>query len=233
MATALHGAARAARGARSRRAGVARARPCTAAPARGCSTATEQQGLEGVVAKRAGLPLRARAADRRVAEDQAHAPPGAGDRRLDARARGGARERIGALLMGYYDGDGDASRYAGRVGHRLHRADARRAGARSWSRCARRAARSTPRRSCPRNAVFVEPELVAEIEFREWTREGVMRAPVVQGAARRQAGRARSSAARDAAAGRRPWRRARAPGSPEALFDEVRGAARDGALDGA
>ncbi len=29
--------------------------------------------------------------------------------------------------------------------------------------------------------MFVEPELVAEIEFREWTREGVMRAPSFKG----------------------------------------------------
>ncbi len=33
----------------------------------------------------------------------------------------------------------------------------------------------------PRNAVFVEPDLVAEIEFREWTTEGVMRAPSFKG----------------------------------------------------
>jgi ATP-dependent DNA ligase len=33
----------------------------------------------------------------------------------------------------------------------------------------------------PRNAVFAEPELVAEIEFREWTGEGVMRAPSFKG----------------------------------------------------
>ena len=44
--------------------------------------ATRQQGLEGVVAKRLDSPLRARPAYRGVAEDQEHAPPGDGDRRL-------------------------------------------------------------------------------------------------------------------------------------------------------
>ena len=33
----------------------------------------------------------------------------------------------------------------------------------------------------PRNAEFVSPELVAEVEFREWTGEGVMRAPSFKG----------------------------------------------------
>jgi bifunctional non-homologous end joining protein LigD len=33
----------------------------------------------------------------------------------------------------------------------------------------------------PREAQFVDPELVAEVEFREWTSEGVMRAPSYKG----------------------------------------------------
>jgi bifunctional non-homologous end joining protein LigD len=33
----------------------------------------------------------------------------------------------------------------------------------------------------PRQAIFVEPELVAEIEFAEWTREGIMRHPAYKG----------------------------------------------------
>jgi bifunctional non-homologous end joining protein LigD len=33
----------------------------------------------------------------------------------------------------------------------------------------------------PRAAIFVEPELVAEIEFAEWTREGIMRHPAYKG----------------------------------------------------
>ena len=33
----------------------------------------------------------------------------------------------------------------------------------------------------PRNVVFVEPELVAEIEFTEWTKEGILRHPAYKG----------------------------------------------------
>jgi bifunctional non-homologous end joining protein LigD len=38
-----------------------------------------------------------------------------------------------------------------------------------------------PKPKLPRNAVYVRPELVAEVEFREWTGEGVMRAPSFKG----------------------------------------------------
>jgi bifunctional non-homologous end joining protein LigD len=33
----------------------------------------------------------------------------------------------------------------------------------------------------PRRVFFVEPELVAEIEFTEWTREGILRHPAYKG----------------------------------------------------
>ena len=80
--------------------------------------------------------------------------------------------------MGVYE-DGEF-RYAGRVGtgftektlddlrRRLGRSSARRA-------------RSTSAPKLPREAVFVEPRLVAEVEFREWTTERVMRAPSFKG----------------------------------------------------
>ena len=41
-------------------------------------------------------------------------------------------------------------------------------------------------RQPPRGTRFVEPRLVAEVEFREWTRTGTLRAAVVQGPARRR-----------------------------------------------
>ena len=87
-------------------------------------------------------------------------------------------DRIGALLMGHYQ-DG-ALRYAGRVGtgftdQTLADLAARlaplRTGANSF----------TPAPKLPRNAVFVAPSLVAEIELREWTSDGVMRAPSYKG----------------------------------------------------
>jgi bifunctional non-homologous end joining protein LigD len=87
-------------------------------------------------------------------------------------------ERIGALLMGYYSA-GDL-RFAGRVGTGFTE--------RTLDDLGRRLAPLqadtnpfTPKPKLPRNAVFVEPVLVAEIEFREWTREGIMRAPSFKG----------------------------------------------------
>jgi bifunctional non-homologous end joining protein LigD len=83
----------------------------------------------------------------------------------------------------------------------------------------------------PRNAVWVEPCLVAEIELREWTREGIMRAPSFKGLREDKAPRevvlesALPASAGDAALqGDAP-----SPDSPEALFDEV-AALPDGGL---
>ena len=45
---------------------------------------------------------------------------------------------------------------------------------------ARRARRSTGRQP-PKGTIFVEPRLVAEVEFREWTRTGTLRAPSFKG----------------------------------------------------
>ncbi len=36
-------------------------------------------------------------------------------------------------------------------------------------------------RQPPRGALFVEPRLVARVEFREWTRTGTLRAPSFKG----------------------------------------------------
>ena len=36
-------------------------------------------------------------------------------------------------------------------------------------------------RQPPKGTVFVDPELVAAVEFREWTESGTLRAPVLQG----------------------------------------------------
>ena len=81
----------------------------------------------------------------------------------------------------------------------------------------------------PRESVFVEPCLVAEIEFTEWTDDGVMRAPSYKGLRDDKAPREVSLEV--APDGVRPTARGVAAGTPEALFDEVRAVARGRARD--
>ncbi len=92
----------------------------------------------------------------------------------------GSREGLGALLLGVRD-DAGALRYAGRVGtgftessltdlkRRLHKLERK----------------SAPVASAPRGTSrgvhWVRPELVAEVAFTEWTKEGRLRHPVFRG----------------------------------------------------
>ena len=173
---------------------------------------TSAQGLEGIVAKRLDSRYEpGRRPGTWVKVKHTHRQelviggwlPGEG-RRAD---------RIGALLMGYYEDGG--LRYAGRVGTGFTEAT-----------LDQLAKRLEPLRrdtkpfghapKLPRNAVFVEPCLVAEIEFREWTAERVMRAPSYKGLREDKSPRdvrveAGTVVAEDAAE----------PDTPEALFDEV------------
>ncbi len=92
----------------------------------------------------------------------------------------GRRERrIGALLVGVYDPDG-AFRYAGRVGTGFNDAELDRLG-KLLEPLKREDSPFTAGERPPRGAVFVEPELVAEIEFTEWTSAGVLRHPSYKG----------------------------------------------------
>ena len=88
----------------------------------------------------------------------------------------GSRTGFGALLIGYYD-QGGALRYAGKVGtgysDRVLRAlrDALDQLARPGSPFAR------PGPVRERTAHWVEPVLVAQVAFTEWTRDGLLRHP--------------------------------------------------------
>jgi len=85
---------------------------------------------------------------------------------------------LGALLVGYYD-DG-AFRYAGRVGTGFTEttlADLMQ----RLGRLARATSPFEPPPAPPRAARFVEPALVGEVEFTEWTREGILRHPAYKG----------------------------------------------------
>ncbi len=141
--------------------------------------ATAAQGLEGIIAKRLDCPYE----------------PGrrsSGWLKIKHRGRqevviagwvpgeGRRAERIGALLTGVHAADGSL-RYAGRVGTGFTE--------RTLSDLADRLAPlrtpaspfapGAPR--FPRGTQFVRPELVAEVEFVEWTPDGVMRAPSFKG----------------------------------------------------
>src|SRR5262249_26156071 len=88
---------------------------------------------------------------------------------------------VGAPLIGYNEGEGDTRvlRYAARVGSGLRGADLE-----YLDRVlAERARPTSPFQAGvpPRGAHFVEPDLVVEVRFTEWTHSGGVRAPVFLG----------------------------------------------------
>jgi DNA ligase D-like protein (predicted ligase) len=91
----------------------------------------------------------------------------------------GSRTGFGALLIGYYDGDGKLA-YAGKVGTGFD--DALLASlARTLSSLERPQA-GFDRGNLPRSGVhWVEPKLVAQVAFSEWTTAGQLRHPRFQG----------------------------------------------------
>jgi bifunctional non-homologous end joining protein LigD len=86
----------------------------------------------------------------------------------------GGRTEFGALLVGYYEGD--SLRYAGKVGTGFGHETLRTLGARM-----RELERDTPPfdrvHRVPRGTHWVEPELVGQIAFTEWTDDGRLRHP--------------------------------------------------------
>jgi bifunctional non-homologous end joining protein LigD len=141
--------------------------------------ATAEQGLEGVVAKRLDSPY----------EPGRRSPCWVKVKNLNRQevviggwmaGEGRRRDRIGALLVGVRE-DGHL-RYAGKVGTGFTESE--------LDRLARLLApleRDTlpfdapVQAEPPRGAVWVEPQLVAEVEFREWTQGGQLRAPSYKG----------------------------------------------------
>ena len=94
----------------------------------------------------------------------------------------GSRVGVGAILIGYYEGS--AFRFAGKVGT-----------GRGWSSAFSLEMRRKldkietdrvpfdppPPRRFVRTAHWVKPKLVAEVEFTEWTGDGRVRHPSLQG----------------------------------------------------
>jgi bifunctional non-homologous end joining protein LigD len=89
----------------------------------------------------------------------------------------GSRQRLGAILVGYWEGD--KLRYAGKVGTGFDTAMLQRLGDELERR-----ERSTPPFAddrLPAHARWAEPELVAQIAFTEWTPDGKLRHPRFEG----------------------------------------------------
>ncbi len=129
------------------------------------------KGLEGVMAKRADSPYRAsRSSDWRKLKCHAEQELVIGG----YTAPQGSRTDFGALLVGYWE-DGRL-RYAGKVGTGFDHATLRSLGKRM-----RELEVADPPfadvQPVPRGAHWVEPELVAQIGFTEWTRGGRLRHP--------------------------------------------------------
>ncbi|HVE99237.1 MAG TPA: non-homologous end-joining DNA ligase [Mycobacteriales bacterium] len=97
------------------------------------------------------------------------------------RGEGARAGHLGALLVGYYDDEGQL-RYAGHVGTGFTQATLRDLG-KELGRLQR--ADSPFDTAVPRahaaKSTWVEPELVCEVEFTEWTRDGKLRHPSYKG----------------------------------------------------
>jgi DNA ligase D-like protein (predicted ligase) len=85
----------------------------------------------------------------------------------------GARKRFGALLVGYYE-DGEL-RYAGKVGTGFSERTLAELG--DELEALERPDSPFARNGLPRQARWVEPRLVAQVAFGEWTRDGRLRHP--------------------------------------------------------
>ena len=86
----------------------------------------------------------------------------------------GARSDLGALLVGHFEGD--RFRYAGKVGTGFSRTTLRELAER-LALLVRDTSPFEPEKGIPRVATWVEPELVAQFAFMEWTPDGRLRHP--------------------------------------------------------
>jgi DNA ligase D-like protein (predicted ligase) len=130
-----------------------------------------RKGLEGIMAKRADSTYRAtRSSDWRKLKCHAEQELVIGG----YTAPQGSRTDFGALLVGYFEDD--RLSYAGKVGTGFDQETLRELGGRL-----RGLERDDPPfhdvHPIPRGTHWVEPKLVAQIAFTEWTRDGRLRHP--------------------------------------------------------
>jgi bifunctional non-homologous end joining protein LigD len=141
---------------------------------------TRERGLEGLVAKRLDsryVPGRRTRAWLKVKNTTSQ------DLVIGGWLPGQGRRTgtLGAILVGYHEDakGGPILRYAGRVGSGFSDAELDRLSAELEP--LRTDESPFEGRQPPREAVFVEPRLVAEVAFREWTAARTLRAPVYKG----------------------------------------------------
>ena len=143
--------------------------------------ASREQGLEGMVLKRLDSPYapgKRTGAWLKVKNTLRQElviggwTPGEGRR----------RDHLGALLVGYFEGEGAERklRYGGKVGTGFKQADLEDLAERLAS-LARKTSPFEAGPAPPKVARFVEPRLVAEFEFREMTKEGILRHAAYKG----------------------------------------------------
>jgi bifunctional non-homologous end joining protein LigD len=137
----------------------------------------QERGMEGLVAKRLGSRYRPgqRSADWRKV------PSLVSTRAVVAGytpGSGGRSATFGGLLLGLWDGD--RLRFIGSVGTGFDDAALRAIRAALDELRTERSPFSLDA-SLPAEAVWVEPRLVAVVQFREWTEAGRLRAPVFKG----------------------------------------------------
>jgi bifunctional non-homologous end joining protein LigD len=139
--------------------------------------ATKAQGLEGLVAKRLDCPYTpGRRSHGWVKVKNINRAdvviggwlPGEGNR----------DGRLGALVVGVHDEEGTL-RYAGRVGSGFDQRELDRMG----RRLSELEVKESPftGRQPPKETVFVEPVLVAAVDYSEWTQAGTLRQPSYKG----------------------------------------------------
>lgn len=135
--------------------------------------AAEKQGLEGIMAKKADSPYQCkRSSDWQKIKTSM---------RQEAVIGGftepkGSRKRFGSLLVGVY-AKGKLI-YAGRVGGGFNEELLDEV----YKKLRPLVTRTCPFFETPRSsATWVKPKLVCEVDFAEWTKEGIMRQPIFKG----------------------------------------------------
>jgi bifunctional non-homologous end joining protein LigD len=143
--------------------------------------ASKEQGLEGVMlkrldstyspGKRTGAWLKVKNVSRQEMVIGGWTP-----------GEGRRKEHLGALLVGYFEREGGKQvlRYAGKVGTGFKAADLTAIAAR-LAPLERKTSPFAAGPKPPKGAHFVEPRLVAEVEFRELTKEGILRHSAYKG----------------------------------------------------